>query len=119
MKHLAALAALVLLGCSAAATGGEVPGKPVARKVAAATVSPWLAAARKHNVDPLELYAIALQESRRHRPDGRFRPWPWTLHSHSEGALYFDTYEAVLAKLKSLLARGETNIDVGLMQINW
>jgi soluble lytic murein transglycosylase-like protein len=86
---------------------------------AATPTSPWFAAALKHNVDPLELYAIALQESRRSRPDGQLRPWPWTLHTGNEGTMYFNTYEAGLAKLKDLLKRGETNIDIGLMQINW
>ena len=47
------------------------------------------------------------------------RPWPWTLHTPEAGSLYFDTYDAALEKLKSLIAQGTKNIDVGLMQINW
>ncbi len=85
----------------------------------AEATSPWRAAAEKHDVDALDLYAIALQESRRRRGDGMLRPWPWTLHTPEAGSLYFETYEAALEKLKSLIAQGTKNIDVGLMQINW
>jgi len=94
------------------ATSGP-PGKLIAPG------SPWELAAAKHDIDPLDLYAIALQESRLHRPDGRFRPWPWTLHTPSEGALYFDSYESAAAKLRVLVAKGVRNIDIGLMQVNW
>lgn len=81
--------------------------------------SAWSRAATKYGFEEVDLYAIALQESRRHRADGQVRPWPWTLHSPETGALYFETYEAALEKLTSLLAAGKTNIDVGVMQINW
>jgi soluble lytic murein transglycosylase-like protein len=33
--------------------------------------------------------------------------------------MYFSTYEAALRRLEALIASGETNIDIGLMQINW
>src|SRR5262249_18469528 len=79
----------------------------------------WRAAADKYEVDTLDLYAIALQESRRRRPDGMYRPWPWTLHTPAAGSLYFESYEAALEKLRTLLRDGATNIDIGLMQINW
>lgn len=85
----------------------------------AESASPWRASAEKHDVDALDLYAIALQESRRRRDDGMLRPWPWTLHTPEAGSLYFETYEAALEKLRSLIAQGTKNIDVGLMQINW
>lgn len=81
--------------------------------------SPWSRAAEKYDLEEVDLYAIALQESRLRRPDGLVRPWPWTLHSPETGSLYFDTYEAALEKLTSLIAEGKTNIDVGVMQINW
>ncbi len=50
----------------------------------------WLAAAEAHRLDPLVLYAVALQESRKLWPDGRVRPWPWTLHVRHRGALRFE-----------------------------
>ena len=122
IRSIAALIGLSFAGVVNSGVGAEIspPGAESVRSAqAAASTSPWFAAALKHDVDPLELYAIALQESRRHRPDGQFRPWPWTLHTENEGTMYFNTYEAVLAKLTTLLERGETNIDIGLMQINW
>jgi len=79
----------------------------------------WKLAARQSGVDVIDLYAIAFKESRRRRADGAWRPWPWTLNSPQTGALYFDTYEAALTKLKSLIESGERNIDIGLMGINW
>lgn len=79
----------------------------------------WTRAARQFGVDVFDLYAIAFKESRRQRPDGAWRPWPWTLNSPQTGGLYFDSYEAALEKLKSLIESGETNIDIGLTAINW
>lgn len=81
--------------------------------------SVWLQAAEKHDVEPLVLYAVALVESKRSRPDGFVRPWPWTLHTPEEGALYFDSYASALAKLEQLIAAGEAMVDVGIMQVNW
>jgi hypothetical protein len=48
--------------------------------------SQWIAAEMNVDVDPMDLCSIALQESRRHRPDGYLRQWPWTLHIPAEGA---------------------------------
>jgi soluble lytic murein transglycosylase-like protein len=41
------------------------------------------------------------------------------LHTPDTGSLYFESYEKALEKLMELLAAGKTNIDVGVMQINW
>lgn len=79
----------------------------------------WISVGTKYQVDPLCLYAIALQESRRSFSDGRVRPWPWTLHTQREGSLYFSTYQAALRKVRELLAAGTTNIDIGISQISW
>jgi soluble lytic murein transglycosylase-like protein len=81
--------------------------------------SPWLQAATKHGLEPIDLYAVALQESRRFCTDGKLRPWPWTLNTPSEGALYFKDYSSAVAKLKALIAAGITNVDIGVMQVNW
>lgn len=83
------------------------------------SVSPWIAFGAQYQVDPLCLYAIALQESRRSFSDGRIRPWPWTLHVEGEGSLYFSTYQGALRKLRELIAAGTTNVDVGISQISW
>lgn len=83
------------------------------------TASAWEAAARKYGVDVSLLYAMALRESGLRRSDGAVRAWPWTLRSAETGAIYFETYEAAVEKLTSLIAQGKKNIDVGLMQVNW
>lgn len=84
-----------------------------------ATESVWLKAANQHELDPVVLYALALQESRRLRPDGNVRPWPWTLHAKGHGAMYFDDYDQALEKLETLIDAGVRNVDIGMMQINW
>ena len=43
--------------------------------------------------------------------------WPWTVTSGSDGR-YFSTKAEAIAWVKTLRARGVTNIDVGCMQIN-
>lgn len=84
-----------------------------------AAESIWMTAANQHELDPVVLYAVALQESRRLRPDGKVRPWPWTLHAKGHGAMYFDSYDDALNKLVELIDSGLRNVDIGLMQINW
>lgn len=117
MSWTSLLGAGVLLNLTGVARAEEraAESTPAAQESA----SPWSRAAERHDVEVIDLYAIALQESRRPRPDGLLRPWPWTLHTAETGSLYFETYEAALDKLTELIAEGKTNIDVGLMQINW
>jgi hypothetical protein len=110
------IALATLLIASADAPGETLPSASSFPRTA---VSAWVAAAAYHRIDPIDLYAIALQESRRRRADGWMRAWPWTLNSPRTGPLYFETYEAALKKLTALIREGETNIDVGIMQINW
>jgi soluble lytic murein transglycosylase-like protein len=83
------------------------------------STSAWVAAAKKYRVDVLDLYSLALRESSLKRSDGAVRAWPWTLCTPQTGALYFESYEAALAKLTELIAQGTRNIDIGLMQVNW
>lgn len=84
-----------------------------------ASTSAWVAAAKKYRVDVLDLYSLALRESSLTRSDGAVRAWPWTLCTPQTGALYFESYDAALAKLTELIAQGTRNIDIGLMQVNW
>lgn len=93
--------------------------QPLAFSASSNPSTPWAAAALEYQVDVIELYAIAFQESRRRREHGVMRPWPWTLNSPATGAIYFETYEQALAKLLELIKAGERNIDVGMMGINW
>lgn len=78
----------------------------------------WGAAARVADVSASELYAIALAESGVRCRDGKFRPWPWTINS-PQGSLRANSKQAAQAALRALLAAGETNIDIGVMQVNW
>ena len=108
-------AAIVLMGNVSALSETRQPPS----SFPSITPSAWMAAAARHDVELTDLYAIALQESRRRRADGWMRAWPWTLNSPRSGPLYFETYEAALEKLTALIAEGEKNIDVGMMGINW
>lgn len=63
------------------------------------------------------LPSIARVESGR-TVDGKRAAWPWTLNQAGKG-MYFETREAALDYLKSAVARGVRNIDVGCMQINY
>ncbi len=62
------------------------------------------------------LYAVAQVES----GGGKYsrRPWPWTLNINGKGKFY-PTAAAAEAALYAAIARGERNIDVGCMQINY
>lgn len=65
------------------------------------------------SVDPKVLASIALNESAYNG-----RAWPWTLNVAGRGAFFksrTDAYQAI----RSLLAAGRCDFDVGIMQINW
>ena len=79
----------------------------------------WAEAAGTYGLDPVVLYAVALQESRTLRPDGVARPWPWTLRSSRDGPQSYENLDDARAALEALLADGERNVDIGLMQVNW
>ena len=76
----------------------------------------WESVARRNGLDPLVLYAVALQETRRANGTDGYTPWPWTIRS-PEGPRFFSDKEAAAAELGRLQARYR-NIDVGLMQVN-
>lgn len=46
------------------------------------------------------------------------RAWPWTLNQGGRG-MFFESRDEALAVLRSVVASGVTNIDVGCMQLNW
>lgn len=64
------------------------------------------------------LFAIAMQESKRKLPNGSVLPWPWTLNVAGDSKFY-NTSEAMWVDLVALVGQGRTNIDIGLMQINY
>jgi hypothetical protein len=65
------------------------------------------------SVDPKVLAGIALNESGLNG-----RAWPWTLNIAGRG-FFFKTREDAYRVVQSLIARGRSDFDVGLMQINW
>ncbi|MDH3640047.1 MAG: transglycosylase SLT domain-containing protein, partial [Gammaproteobacteria bacterium] len=64
------------------------------------------------------LHAIVCVESGMTPGDTKCRPWPWTLRVAGILHRYGTRKEAELA-LNRFLSLGITNIDVGLMQVNW
>jgi hypothetical protein len=64
------------------------------------------------------LYAIALQESRAVLGASVRQPWPWTLNVAGVGYRY-GSRAAAYAALNNYVKRGETRVDVGLMQVHW
>lgn len=63
------------------------------------------------------LLAIGLVESGLSH-EKTYRPWPWTLNINGK-PYYFKTREEAWQKLEKELASGQTNIDVGMMQLNY
>lgn len=64
------------------------------------------------------LTAISLVETGRWSEQRKARvAWPWTVNNGSVGK-FFPTKAEAIAHVRDLQARGETNIDVGCMQIN-
>lgn len=73
---------------------------------------------RTRNIPQHLLTAISLAETGRWRDDkGEIVAWPWTVTNGGPGR-YFPTKRAAVAEVRRLMAAGETNIDVGCMQIN-
>ena len=76
----------------------------------------WEAVAKRHGLDPLLLYALALKETQRPGGDGSAAPWPWTLRS-AEGRRFYDSQEAANSALQTL-ASNDRDVDVGLLQVS-
>jgi len=74
--------------------------------------------AREYGIPYKLLYSIGLQESQRELDNGLVVPWPWTLNIRGEGQ-YFDTSMEMQAAAFEALEQGITNIDVGVLQVNW
>lgn len=73
---------------------------------------------RALDVPPRLLYAVALQESRLALGQALVRPWPWTLNAAGT-PLRFKTHRATYEALRARLDADQTNVDIGLMQVNW
>ena len=73
--------------------------------------------AEQEKVPQKLLLAIGLVESGRSH-ERLYRPWPWTLNVNGK-PYYFKSQETAWQALETFLAEGKTNIDVGMMQLNW
>lgn len=110
-----AAAALIVLLLSPAVRAEDAPAAPA---------DPWtvclsaIAAAEKAARIPRYLLrAVALAESGRRDADGRWVPWPWTINNAGD-SYFLDSRDEAVAAVKGLRAQGQTNIDVGCMQVN-
>ena len=77
----------------------------------------YRAVASEYNHPAAIVYSIALAESGNDYHGARL-PWPWAVN-HGGTPLYFDTREEAYNYLAPLVASGQCNFDVGLMQVNW
>lgn len=87
---------------------------------AQATQIPWgyTEVASQYHIPTELLYAIALNESGAKLQSSVIKPWPWTLNVNGKPHRYATRRQATKA-LKSYLTQGITNIDIGVMQVNW
>ncbi len=111
---LLAVAGLGLMGAeSMAGPGAATPDEPTAMCAkAVAEVESRL------GIPAQLLSAISLAESGRWNSVRRTNvSWPWTVYS--EGRPYYAAdKQAAIARVRSIMARGVRNIDVGCLQIN-
>jgi len=77
----------------------------------------YVVVAEAREVPPEMLYAIACAESGRGLPNGQVRPWPWALNIAGRSRFYASRADAYQALSEAVL--NESNIDIGLGQINW
>lgn len=77
----------------------------------------WEEFGRPKALDPLLLYAIALQESRTAAAGSKVRPHPYAINCKGSGAFYPDTRQKAEVILSRELKRTSL-CDVGLMQVN-
>jgi hypothetical protein len=76
------------------------------------------AAERIERLPRLLLHAVSLAETGRWDASRKASvAWPWTVNNGGQ-AKYLPSRDAAIALVRRLQAKGETNIDVGCMQIN-
>jgi hypothetical protein len=76
----------------------------------------WEVVARRHAIDPVLLYALALHETQRPSGGGMVSPWPWTLGSRA-GRRFYGSREEARAALGARIGRSR-DIHVGLLQVS-
>jgi hypothetical protein len=86
----------------------------------------WKNISRLTNNDASLIYSIALVESGKYIDSDKFIPWPFAIgvgvdekvNQLKHESFYPETFEEAKTLLTDLLARGYTNIGVGIMQVN-
>ncbi|MGY6706404.1 transglycosylase SLT domain-containing protein [Roseinatronobacter sp.] len=101
-----------VMGASAAKPRGTVPADPARVCLSAAQ-----AAAQRHGVPFDVMHRITLVETGRQTANG-MTPWPWAVHATGRGH-WPATREGALAIIRTALAAGHSNIDIGCFQINY
>jgi len=76
----------------------------------------WDVIARRHGIDPVLLYALALHETQRPSGGATVSPWPWTLGLPA-GRRFYNSRAEARAALAGMTARSR-NIEVGLLQVS-
>jgi len=104
MKRVSPRAAALVLLFAAGWSRAEIP-------------SAYVSIAQAQDVPAKILYAVACAESGREMSDGKIRPWPWALNVAGEARFYSSRF-AAYSDLTSELPT-QSNIDIGLGQINW
>jgi len=108
------LAAAVLVGLAPARAAADNRDMTPGHRCLAAAIQ-W--EQRLETPDGL-IRAMALAESGRWDSlDGRSIPWPWTVNNGGSGT-FFSTKAEAIREVRRLQRDGETNIDVGCMQVN-
>jgi hypothetical protein len=112
----ASLLAVALIAANPAPAGAtQAPETGRFRHVCATAVA---AAERRHAIPAKLLAAISHAESGRWDEEGQATiAWPWTVTAEGTGH-FLPSRAAAIAKVKTLRARGISNIDVGCMQVN-
>ncbi|HET9642905.1 MAG TPA: lytic transglycosylase domain-containing protein [Burkholderiaceae bacterium] len=94
------------------------PARAIERRGDPAPLPPgYIAMGQRHGVPPLLLYGVALQESKDLFGEQSL-PHPWTLCVRGK-PLRFSTQAVAVHHLQHCVAAGVTNVDCGLMQVNW
>jgi hypothetical protein len=121
LKALARAGLVAVLLLAAAVFGPALAAFDPAQAIdsgAKSCAGPIAAAEKLTHMPEQLLTSVALAESGRWDAVHKAKvAWPWTVTSGNDGR-YFSTKAEAIAWVKTLRARGVTNIDVGCMQIN-
>lgn len=101
-----------------------VAGRVLAVSPSDSAESPWTTcyvelrrAADRHKIPFRILEAVASAESGR-EGGGFLWPWPWTVNVAGK-AQFFNLREQAAEYANQAVERGQTNVDIGCMQLNW